>query len=88
VSGSSIPIVGCTGGAFDVIALDRESGILRLTGIFLLSGRGTTASVPCNVAANPDVDPLRIPPFAAAGISSPGRFPLGFGASGRFPFSS
>ena len=34
-----------------------------------MSGNGTTASVPCKVAANPAVDPDKIPPSAALGTA-------------------
>jgi hypothetical protein len=44
----------------------------KLTGIERLSGSGTTASVPCRVAANPEVSPVKIPPSAALGIASVG----------------
>ena len=42
-------------------------GVLISTGMVLPSGRGTTASVPCKVAAKPAVDPDNIPPSAALG---------------------
>ena len=42
------------------------------TGIFLPSGNGTTASVPCKVASNPDFGPDSIPPLAACGFPESG----------------
>ena len=41
------------------------------TGIVLPSGNGTTASVPCRVAGNPDLGPDTMPPLALLGNGRP-----------------